>query len=379
MASLGFQHGWSVLVDPIAVFAALLIASWAAATVRKGRGVTIGDLLTGSSAPLKWMLGLISFLVYQLLTAAQFVAIGELLGPYFPGIAPAVLMSAAGIVVLVYVGSRGFNSVTRTDNLQFVMVAFLFAIPVLWLISTDDSVQTMRPSEIPTAPYSLLLYLILPLFFIPVSHDTNIRIKAAASLGTARMGLLAGGLLYVAFLGTAIGVGVFMRTRGVALDNPQHVLPTFFAQRLGSLQVIGTIAILAAVVSTLDSFAFDAIVSASNDLVKPFNKRLRLDERRITTASAITVLGLGLVIAVRYPEILGLILLAMLLYVSIFIPVALGRYWGISDRVLIGTATITTIAIVFCKTVAFTPPLEPGAFIALHVAFLAAAKIVSRA
>lgn len=83
MASLGYQYGWSVLVDPIVVFIALILSASFANYIREGKGVTISDYLTGSSVPLKLILGITSFTVYQLLTAAQFVALGKLLSPFF--------------------------------------------------------------------------------------------------------------------------------------------------------------------------------------------------------------------------------------------------------------------------------------------------------
>ena len=75
MASLGYQYGWSVFIDPVVVFCALLISAYFAKRVRDGHGLTISELLTDSSPPLKLFLGLTSFFVYQLLTAAQFVAV----------------------------------------------------------------------------------------------------------------------------------------------------------------------------------------------------------------------------------------------------------------------------------------------------------------
>ena len=379
MASLGYQYGWSVLVDPISVFTALIISAALAPKIRAGNGLTLTDLLSSASPTLKVMLGVITFIVYQLLTAAQFVAVQKLLSPYFPAITPWLVVAFPAVAVFLYTYFRGLNSVTSTDVYQLLIMLALYVIPVLWVFAADKSgvSRDMLPRS-PIAPINLLIYLALPLLFVPVSYDTNIRIKAAASLFHAQAGLILGGILYFLLVGISIGVGVYMHAIGKVVESPEKVLPFFFNTKLGDFSLLGTIAVLVAIVSTLDSFAFDTIVSASNDVLGPSRAKGLLSDRRVLALSTLVVLVISFIVAFIFQQILGLILAAMLLYVSTFIPIAIGRLLNVPDRWLVVTSSLTGIAIIIAKAINYTPPLEPLAFLIFHLVLIAVNRIGGR-
>lgn len=280
MASLGYQYGWSVLIDPLVVLVALIISASFAARVREGSGVTISEMLTGASPSLKIILGFTSFGVYQLLTAAQLVAVGKLLEPYFSGLPLAVLAGVPALIVLSYIYLRGFGSVTRTDVFQLLMLLVLFIAPVLWVFVAPSESTATEHIPFDNAPFTLLVYLALPLFFVPVSHDTNIRIKAASSVKHARYGLIGGGLLYALLLTTSVGIGVYSKSIGFISDQPESVLPHFFSNYLPPFGILATLAVLAAIISTLDSFAFDTIVSAGNDLLRQVKEQILISDKK---------------------------------------------------------------------------------------------------
>lgn len=379
MASLGYSYGWSVAVDPLAVSVALLVTAALVGRIRSGSGITLSEILTGSSARLRFVLGFTSFGVYLLLTGAQFVAVGRLLTPYFPGAPPVLLMVLPAMVVFGYIFLRGFDSVTSTDVFQLLILLAFFVFPITltsFLSSAADSVSRIVPHE--PAPLNLLIYLALPLFFVPVSHDAHIRVLAASSKRRARLGLIGGASLYSLLVCASIEIGVFLRRSGYELSDPESALPFFFQKHMASFGILAAVAVLAAIISTLDSFAFDSIVSVGNDLFKPFIGRLGLTEQAIIILSVSAVLSLGLLIATVFDQILGLILAGMLLYVSIFIPVSIGRWASISDDILVGTSCATLLVLVTIKSLAYTPPLEPLFYIALHFFFLAPFWVLDR-
>ena len=378
MASLGYQYGWSVAIDPFVVFVALVISVLLSKIIRAGKGVTISALLTDTSPKLKIILGITSFGVYQLLTAAQFVALGKLLSPYFPELSSSIIVSIPAILVFSYIYIRGFESVTNTDIFQFILIILLFAIPAIWVVGVGAIVRSTEVQAIPAAPLSLLVYLALPLFFVPVSQDTNIRIMAADTLRNARKGLIWGGVFYVFLVLTSISIGIFMNYEGYSVNNPESILPMFFTEYLSSFSIIATVAVLAAIISTLDSFAFDAIVSVSNDVIGSKSIHNTSPEKNIIALSSALVFVIALVIAIIYQQILGLILAGMLLYVSIFIPVALGRALKVNDSCLVVTTIITIVVIIACKFIEYTPPVEPVSFIFFHLFLLIPAKGLSK-
>lgn len=380
MASLGYQYGWSVFIDPAIVFCALLITAYFARHVRDGHGLTISELLADSSPPLKLFLGLTSFSVYQLLTAAQFVAVGKLLSPYFPDIPITLVIVVPALIAFFYIYFRGFDAVTNTDIFQLLLMLGLYAVPLILIFfgSNSPSSTSGLLTEPKPTPITLLIYLSLPFFFIPVSLDTSVRVKAASSLTTARTGLIVGGALYVLFVGLSIGVGVFLREGGHTIDQPEKVLAYFFDSYLGEFRILGTIAVLAAIASTLDSFAFDSVASLSNDLLKPIHKRLAYTEKQVIAIASFAVLAISLTVALAFQQILGLILGAMLLYVGIFIPVAFGRFIRVPDKALLITSSATAIILLGCKLLNYTPPLEPLAYIVFHFILIAAASGICR-
>ena len=377
MASLGYQYGWSVALDPLVVFISLAITAAFAKRVRDGKGITLTDVLSGSSPPLRALLGIVGLVVYQLLTASQFVAIGRLLGPYFPSVPVPIIIIVPTLVVFVYTYLRGFHAVTNTDVLQLIIMLTLYAVPCIWIFTTHaPAATTTAPSDAPMAPFNLLIYLTLPMFFVPVSHDTNIRVKAANTLFHARAGLMIGAAEYVLFLLTSIGIGVSMHRSGYAIEVTETVLPTFFKTYFGAWSVIGTIAVMAAIVSTLDSLAFDTIVSASSDVLGPSRAKGLVSDRKALALSTLVILAISLLIALLFQQILGLVLAALLVYVSVFIPVALGRFLHVADLALVVTSLITVAAIIGCKIAGYTPPLEPIAFLAAHAFLILGIKVV---
>lgn len=373
MASLGYQYGWSVLVDPVCVGLALVVCIVATSKIREGNGITISGLLAGSSLQLQVLLGLVSFVIYLMLTAAQFVAIGKLLGPYFPDVATPFLILSFAILVFTYIYLRGFDAVTNTDVLQFFLVLALFALPAMVVFMGGIGSPAAEPTLPEPTPTSLLIYLGLPLLFVPVSHDTNLRAKAAVSNRAAMAGFGIGAFFYCMFVTIAVGTGVYLRKSGVVIDAPETALPTFFQQHLGMIGNLAVVAVLAAIVSTLDSFGFDAVISLANDVAKP----LRIgDDRRIVAVSVATVIVVGLIIALVFPKILGLILGGMLLYVSLFIPIAAGKLLGVSDSRLVATSIVTIAILVIAKVGGMVLPVEPLAFVAIHFVLILAARAI---
>ena len=103
-----------------------------------------------------------------------------------------------------------------------------------------------------------------------------------------------------------------------------------------------------------------------------------LSDRKTLAIATFAILSAALLIALAFQQILGLILAALLLYVSIFIPVAIGRLIRVSDSQLVLTTSVTGVIIVGCKIAAYTPPLEPIAFLAFHLILILTIRAVRK-
>lgn len=380
MAGVGYKYGWWGLIDPLAVFVGLVIVAVLADRYRQGHAVTMAGVLSGSDRPLTIFAGSVSAGVYVLLVSAQFVALGKLAAPLFPSTPLWVLIAIPSLVVCAYVFLNGFVAVNQTDILQFiVMIAFL-SLPVLAVayFHSPSVAPPVLPIAFSTMSTDLMILLAFSLIFVPVSQDIVIRVKAAASTPQAAIGMIVGGLAYVLFVGSSIFIGVQLAESGVHLGDPEQALPQYFMIHYPTVGAISLVAVLAAIISTLDAFLFSAIVLIENDILQHMP---RIRDRPHTTQlklATIIVYSAALLIALFFTQILGLILVGLLIYVSILAPMALSRYLGLKQAVItiLGAATVTLITIVEGFSIDISP--KPVLYPAFHVVLILAYALFVR-
>jgi len=361
MASLGYTFRWYNLVDPIAVTSGLIIVVLFIKRYRKDTGVTISDMLSDSNKSLSVLIGLITSIVFLLFLAAQFVALSKLLVPYFPSINPKLLTIIPSTLIFSYVFFGGFTSVTRTDIMQFFFILFLFLVPISYFfIFKENSAINISP-EISgqKMPINLMILLAFPLLYIPFSQDINIRVKSAVSKKKAILGVLLGAFIYSSIIIASTYIGITLAKDGIVLDDPESALSIFFKTYFPSIGIIAIIATLAAIISSLDSYSLNAISSISNDLLLKF--RTNKKQRTIINISALFVFTFSLIIALFFNQVLSLILTALLIYISVLIPIVLGKSIKINDQ-LIFISSIIIIGVI-CIIELFNVELSPKAVI----------------
>ena len=361
MASIGYQFGYWALVDPFAVLTAtILIAFLLTKKIRSKKGITISDLLSGPDNKLSLLISSIVLFVYLLFTAAQIVALSKLFTPYV-GNTYYLLSYVPALLVFVYVILGGFRTVTTTDKVQFVCLLLFLVLPVLFLPLSDNQFisSNIEKNNFITMPVNLIILFLLPLLFMPVSQDVHLRVKAARDNNSAKLGLWVGGLAYFIFVCSSIYAGYSLNINGVKLDDPESALINFFIINYPRFSVISHLAVITAVMSTLDSFVFSSIVTISNDF---FSKRTKLfPENRIIIISSVIVFLISFSIAIFFQQILGLILAGLLIYVSILIPLSIGRKLSIRDSHLFWIASVVIVFILLSEY--FELKINPKAII----------------
>lgn len=371
MASLGYQYGWSALIDPLAVLGGLLVSVFFVSTYRKGTGLTIADILAGSDRSLALFTGILTFVVYVLLTSAQFVALGKLVAPYFPQVPLVLLIGVVSSLIFSYVLFGGFASVTKTDILQYVCIFVLLVMPICYAAFQGAGSPVQQVDQtFQTMPLELFILFGFSLLFIPVSQDVNIRAKASVSSRSAVHGFLVGGLSYVVFVAACIYVGFVLAQSGTSLEDPETALSYFFATRFPVLGILAIVAVMAAIISTLDSLSFSTIVSCANDVIakiEPF-KRVSQSKQLLLAGSIVFVVASA--IALYFTQILGLILTALLLYVSVLFPIVIGKILGLKSRVLLVTGILLVAFILIVEFASL--PVSPKAVVypASHLALV---------
>lgn len=332
-ASVGYTFKWYALIDPIALMIGLLVVLAFYKKYENDTGTTISDLLSSNHKGLSVLIGIVTSFTFILIVAANFVALSKLLSPFFPSIHPLLITFVVSTMVFSYVFFGGFNSVTKTDILQFVLITALLIIPLLvFIVKRQGNLAADEIThEFSVMPIDYIILFSIPALFTPLSQDINLRIKSAKNQKNGKIGLIMGGLFYFSITLTTAYVGIYLGDNNVELVDPEQAIPLFFKNSFNGFGFIAIIASLAAIISTLDSYTLNSITSISNDIIKPLSKRSDNVPRTIKTASLITYV-IAMAIALFFNKVLALSLTSLLVYISVLIPIALGNSLKLSGR-----------------------------------------------
>jgi Na+/proline symporter len=248
-ASMGYTYGWFALTDAVSTSLALILSAFLVVPLLfRKRAFSLGSFLQGSGRMTTLVSGLLSTVFYTLVTAAQIVALVKILQPYFP-FSPIILAAIATLGIAAYIVYGGYSAVTVTDVIQFVFMGICyFAVSGFFLLMEIPSTAA-PPIPAKSMPLDFIFLLALPLLFVPISQDVHIRIHSAETKRDAAVGVLLAGLIYSLFGFISVSVGMSLASSGVVLASPDAAVPTFISAHFGSMAVIATIAILAAVMS----------------------------------------------------------------------------------------------------------------------------------
>ena len=172
--------------------------------------------------------------------------------------------------------------------------------------------------------------------------------NSAKSLKDARTGVLLAGVCYFVFGLVSVSVGMFLARSGVVLENPDDAVATFLTSQFGAFALLPTIAVLCVVISTLDSVLFASASSLSYDFWDRMSSSKPAHDTARPRIAALIVLAVALFIATQTPQVLRLILSALIIYIAVLLPMLAARYLGKSTK---GAAILGLIALVLCTAV----------------------------
>lgn len=373
VAGLGYTYGWSGLTDALAIAGSLFLsAALVVPRLYRQRNISLGGSLHVAGRVVNAATGLLSTVVYTLITAAQIVALIKVAQPFFP-IGPAwlALLATAGIAAYVIYG--GYNSVTVTDVIQFLVVGscyFALVAGALLFSHGASATAAAAPVAARAMPIDTQLLLVVPLLFVPVSQDLHIRVNAARSLRDARIGVLLAGAAYLAFGFISVSVGRSLAADGVVVASADDAVATFLHLHFGDLAILPTFAVLCVVVSSLDSVLFASASSLAYDFWDQLTGRTEKRDKdsahpRIAT---LVVLGVALLIALQAPQVLDLILSAIVIYVSVLLPMLVGRMLGRDSRALGILAFVALASVTALEMAEHELPFRVFVYAAVHLA-----------
>ncbi len=265
--------------------AALIFAFFLAGKARRAEVLTIPDRLDAVYGKPAAAIGSIVLFImtipaaYVLMLA---VLIEVLFGwPLWVGVLVGTLFS------VIYVHFGGFNSVVRTDVLQFSLMFLGFAMLLVFAVAKYGGLGFIEASVPPenltwhggnsTIYIAIWYFIALQTLIEPSFHQ---RCYAAKSEKVARNGILISVLCWFVFDLLTTSCGIYARAILPHLDNPVASYPELARAILPvGLTGIFALALLATVMSTIDSYAFLAASTFGRDIVW---RLFKVGENRIT-------------------------------------------------------------------------------------------------
>lgn len=292
-----------------------LFAVFIAGKIRFSNFQTIPEQITSKFGQ---KAGWISSLIVLIITipAAYILMLGVII-QLFSGWQLWICIIIGAILSLTYIYKGGFKADVLTNTAQFVMMYVGFGALLIFTVIKFGSPSIMI-SKLPVSHTKLfggfswqiiLSWFIISLqtFIDPSFHQ---RCSAAITPGTARKGVVVSILFWIIFDFLTLSTGLYAKAYfqiEPLMAYPilgDTVLPVFW-------KGIFVVALLATVMSTLDSYAFISAATIGNDIIAPILK-LKKNIREISVP-ALTKFGLvltgifGVVMAVILPSAVQLI------------------------------------------------------------------------
>lgn len=310
-----YQNGistWLILGVPFYVFSAFF--AWLlAGKIRLNKALTIPEAVANFYGEKAGRFSAIP--IFVLVSPAPYILMLGLLFQYLTGGAGHFLIYATAVALfsVLYISFGGFSAVIRTDMLQVILMFGGFILLLVYAGMEYGSMATLW-ERVPAAYRDITggqsLQYILVWFFIAlwtfVDPSFHQRAAAAKSPETARKGILISILLWSVFDFLTIFSGLYgWAILGGDLAEPIMVYP-YLGNEILPVGIKGLffVALLATIMSTLDSYLFLSGQTLGRDLlVKVFPG---ISNNRLTRISVLIAAVLGILLIVIYPSVIDL-------------------------------------------------------------------------
>lgn len=344
----------------------------------------LGGRLAGTMVGIAILVGVFCYMV------AQYIALG-LIGENILGIPFKTFMLLGVFVMILYTLGGGIAASIYTETLQtclmMVGAVVIFIVGVKLCGGMTNAFTTLgdipyytaitKPAKEGGAGWlSLVSWAIVFGFGLGGLPHVNTRFYTLSKLGLMKWAALIGAVTY-AIMVMAEYSGFWMRYMVItgqhaALTNPDVAGPTFVATYLGPFAGgLIVAAILAAIMSTAESFMVVASSVVARDFFQKYSKKELTPKQEITLArAAVVVMGLlPLIIAFNPPDLIIWISSAAwgMFAASVFIPLVFTLRWKKTTRNGAIAAIVVGLALslglfIMNQTLGTYTYLEPGAW-----------------
>lgn len=357
-SELAYNEGvvaWFSYSRPMYVL--LLVAAFLVAPRLHGTGYrTLPDVLGHHYGRPTQVVGACASFVYSLPSLGLF-GLGHVFSVAF-GWEPWVGALAFGGIALVYTLAGGLMADALTDTVQFVMmcVTLAFAIPlILAEVGGFAAVEAARGegyfSPLGELPAWLVLVYASTSLVVFVEPAFYQRIFAARTAADVRNGLLAGILLWAAYDWCVTAGGMLAAAAAsqgllpVDLHPDQALLQVVLRNLPAGLTGLFLAGVLAAEMSTVDSYCLVAGGNIAHDIYRPLFRPESSDAQLVRWTQAGTALSwvAGFALAFAFERILALwVFLSAVLAATVLVPVMAALFWKGPKTPLAGLLSSTT-------------------------------------
>jgi len=263
---------WLVFGVPYYIGAALF-AVFFAARARRTEFYTIPDLLERHYGRGPALAGAAAVFLTSA-PAAYVLMLGTLFSAMFAlPLAPCVL--AAGVFSVFYIQRGGLRTVVFTDQVQFVLMYLGFAVLLVFLVARHGALPFLT-AHLPAAHFTwhggVGAQAVIVWYFIALSTlvDPGFwqRAYAARDPGVARNGVLVSIACWAAFDFLTTFTGMYARAVLPQLASPVYAFPELARATLPPFALgLFYLAMIATVMSTVDSYGFIAATTIGRDFV----------------------------------------------------------------------------------------------------------------
>jgi len=375
-AASGYETGISLGLTALAGgVIGVLVAAWFAPKLKwygdKYQAHTIGDFFLSRYSNDSHIISSIwIFIIYLLLTAAQFVGLTALLSVW-TGLEFEILIWIAAISTILYTAFAGIKSDFYTDFVHFI-VMFIILIVVLIPFTLKDLGGIDRLLELPKEYFEPFAYggvsffiagLIFGVGSIFVTMELWQRIYASTTATKAKNALLISMSIIVIFYIVSTFFGLSMKVLQPDLSDKNQALFALMKRELPiGVLGIGIAGFMAIFISTINSTIMVAAATFTKDFIINKNPNKYSDKQKLKYGRISTLLcgAFSLVIAYIFPDLIRLSVNSLFMLLILVPSVIGGFFWkkatakGAFYSLLLGSVTLA--AFMFIDTeMAFVP------------------------